>query len=215
MGKIFRSLYFWRIAPWAALNQGSFMAIQGLWAGPWLIDVAGYSRETSALILMLIAVSMVAGFILIGAIAHRLNSRGVPLTTVLAGGLTVFLLVLLSLTLPVWRGTPVLWMLFGFFGTSGALAYATLSRHVPKEAAGKVNTSQNTLLFLCAFGAQWGVGGIIESAPAADGLGYAPGGYQNALLVLVALLAAAAIWFFVSGWLLRRGASENPAPRRS
>ena len=204
MGKIFRSLYFWRIAPWAALNQASFMAFQSLWAGPWLIDVAGYSRDTTALILMFIAISMIAGYIIIGAVAHRLSSRGVPLTTVMAGGLVTFLLVLASLALPAWPGTPVLWMLFGFFGTSGALAYATLSRHVPKEAAGKVNTSQNTLLFVSAFAAQWGVGGIIEASPAADGLGYAAAGYQNAILVLAALLAAAGIWFFVSGLLLRR-----------
>ena len=35
---------FWWIAPLGALAQGSFMAIQGLWAVPWMMEVEGMSR---------------------------------------------------------------------------------------------------------------------------------------------------------------------------
>ena len=41
---IFSSLRFWRIAPWTVMSQASFMAIQGLWSGPWMRDVAGFER---------------------------------------------------------------------------------------------------------------------------------------------------------------------------
>jgi hypothetical protein len=41
MGTILRSLHFWRIAPWATLSQGTFLAVHGLWAGPWLAGCGG------------------------------------------------------------------------------------------------------------------------------------------------------------------------------
>jgi len=45
---IFGSPAFRRVAPWAALSQASFLAVQGLWAGPWLLEVGGYTREAAA-----------------------------------------------------------------------------------------------------------------------------------------------------------------------
>ena len=209
MRKIYGSLHFWRIAPWVALNQASFLALQGLWAGPWLLDVAGYSRETTSIILMLIAVSMVAGYVSIGSIAHRLHRRGIPLAAVCAGGMLAFLGTLLMLILPPWGATPILWMLFGFFGTSGALGYAILAQRVPPEAAGKVNTAQNLLIFVGAFVAQWGVGAVIAGSPAADGMGYAPAGYRSAMLIIAAFLTLGALWFWVAGFLETK---ERPAP---
>ena len=44
VANIFRSPVFYRIAPSSVLSQASFLAIQGLWAGPWLRDVAGLGK---------------------------------------------------------------------------------------------------------------------------------------------------------------------------
>ena len=48
VGGIFRSPVFWRIAPASVLSQASFLAIQGLWAGPWLRDVSGLDQVAAA-----------------------------------------------------------------------------------------------------------------------------------------------------------------------
>ena len=45
--EIFRSPVFWQIVPWATLSQATMLAFQGLWTGPWLRDVAGFSRGES------------------------------------------------------------------------------------------------------------------------------------------------------------------------
>ena len=42
---VFTSLDFWRVAPLTTLSQATFLSIQGLWAGPWLKDVAGLDRR--------------------------------------------------------------------------------------------------------------------------------------------------------------------------
>ena len=48
---IYRSPVFWRIAPSSVLSQATFLAIQGLWAGPWLRDVMGLDKAATAGIL--------------------------------------------------------------------------------------------------------------------------------------------------------------------
>ena len=65
---VFTSLDFWRVAPLTTLSQASFLAIQGLWVGPWLKDVAGLDRAGVAGVLLWIAVAMVAGFISLGSL---------------------------------------------------------------------------------------------------------------------------------------------------
>jgi sugar phosphate permease len=76
IGKVFTSSLFWRAAPLTVSAQATFLAIQGLWAGPWLRDVAGMSRAEVADHLLLIAVAMVAGFLSIGWAAQKAGRLG-------------------------------------------------------------------------------------------------------------------------------------------
>ena len=71
--KVFTSPVFWRIAPLTVAAQAAFLAIQSLWSGPWLRDVAGLGRADVANHLLLIAMAMIAGFLLMGLIAERLG----------------------------------------------------------------------------------------------------------------------------------------------
>lgn len=143
VGSIFRSRLFWQIAPLTVLSQATFMAIQGLWAGPWLRDVAGLERSTMANYLLLIAAAMVAGYLSMGTLAVWLNRFGIRPLSVAAGGMLLFMLTQLAIVL-VWTTTVLpLWMLFGFFGTSGIVTYAALSQQFPPWLAGRVNTALN------------------------------------------------------------------------
>ena len=45
---IYRDPYFWRITPLMFTGASLQMAIQGLWAGPWLSDVEGLARASVA-----------------------------------------------------------------------------------------------------------------------------------------------------------------------
>jgi len=201
--KVFTSLTFWRIAPMAALSQAIFLAIHGLWSGPWLRDVAGLNRAEVANTLLLVAVSMVAGFISLGAAAERLSRYAVRPVVVAMAGMILFTVVLLGITLEATGWAVVLWLLFGFFGTAGILPYAVLSQSFPTYLSGRVNTALNLLVFVAAFVAQWGIGSIIELWPAtADGR-YAPAGYRAAFGIMLALQTLAMIWFFLAGRILR------------
>jgi MFS family permease len=201
---IFRSPVFWRIAPASVLSQASFLAIQGLWAGPWLRDVSGLDKVVAADYLFWIAAAMVAGFLGLGQLTYRLSRLGVPSVGVATGGMALFMLVQLALLMG-WGPLLPLWVLFGFFGASGVLTYAILTQAFPPTQAGRVNTALNLLVFVAAFAGQWGIGAIINLWPLASG-GYADFGYRWAFGLALALQALT--W----GWLLigvRRPMGKN------
>ncbi|HAS50954.1 MAG TPA: MFS transporter [Gammaproteobacteria bacterium] len=193
---IFRSPIFWRIAPTAVLSQAAFLAIQGLWAGPWLRDVAGLDKAAAADYLFWIAAAMVAGFLGLGQLTYRLSRLGMPPLGVAVGGLALFMLAQLAL-LAGWGWIGLWWTLFGFFGTAGTLTYAILTQAFPPSVAGRVNTALNLLVFVAAFAGQWGMGAIINHWPQESG-GYAAAGYHWAFGLALALQALTWGWLLIS-----------------
>ena len=196
---VFSDARFWRIAPVTVMSQAAFLSIQGLWAGPWLRDVAGLERMAAAEVLLLVAVSMVAGFLTLGTVASRINSDGRRPFAAPIGGMLMFMTVqaVVLLRLPVPPALP--WIGFGFFGTSGILSYSALSQQFPPALAGRVNTGINLLVFVAAFICQWGIGAIIQRWPAQPGGGFATAGYLAGFAAVLALQIAAALWFGLSG----------------
>jgi len=192
VAEIFRSPVFWRIAPSSVVSQAAFMAIQGLWAGPWLRDVAGLDKTAAAGYLFWVAAAMVAGFLGMGQLAYRLSRRGISPLAVAAGGMALFMLAQLALLLKLEPLLP-LWVLFGFLGTAGTLNYAILTQAFPPALAGRVNTALNLLVFVAAFAGQWGMGAIINRWPAAGG-GYAEPGYQLAFGLALAGQLLTWVW---------------------
>ena len=196
--QVFSSLTFWRIAPVTVMSQTAFLAIQGLWSGPWLRDVAGLEREMIAQILFMIAAAMIAGFIFMGAVAERLSRLGIKPIAVAVTGMAAFMItqVLLILEVTTWAST--VWVLFGIFGTTGIIPYAVLSQSFPLHLSGRVNTGVNLLVFICAFAAQWGIGAIINLWPAPATGGYATPGYRAGFAMMLCLQVLGLLWFFAA-----------------
>lgn len=214
VAEVFSSPVFWRIAPWATLSQAAYLAIQGLWSGPWLRDAAGFDRSEVAQMLLLVAVAMTAGYLFLGIVANRLNRAGWNPLTVAAIGMLVFMLAQAMIVSGWIPDVRLVWMLFGFFGTSGILCYADLSQRFPARLAGRVNTGLNLLVFIVAFTAQWGIGAVIDLWPSTTA-GYAVPGYRAGFGLMLGLQAMAAVWFLGAGWRQRRaGGNVAATPAR-
>jgi len=208
---VYTNPLFWRIAPWAVTSQATFLAVQTLWAGPWLRDVGGYERASVAQGLLVIAAAMVAGFALIGAITARLSRSGIKPLNVVVFGMSVFMVVQALIIFHLTFLTLPLWILFGFFGSTGVVTYAILCQSFPENLAGRVNTSLNVMVFVVAFGGQWGIGEIINLWPtAADGR-YTPVSYQAGFGLMLVLQLLSVFWFILAGIKIRRRsiASKN------
>ncbi len=193
--------FFLRIAPLTFTAQGTFLAFQTLWAGPWLRDVAGFDRVAAANMLLLIALAMLVGFIVLGWAAERLEKIGVNPIIVPTVGMSLFILIQFGLVFQ-WTAVALpLWLVFGFFGTTGIIFYPVLTRAFPPTLSGRVVTAINLLVFFGAFAFQWGVGEVIDLWPPSGG-GYAPAAYRVAFGILLALEVLSLGWFFaVRRWL--------------
>ena len=196
--EVFTSRKFWRTAPLTTMSQAAFLAIQGLWAGPWLTHVAKFERTEVARLLFWVAVAMIAGFITLGTIAERLSRQGVSVATTAVTGMILFMIVQLLLIVgPISWSVPV-WLAFGFLGTSGIIAYSALSLSFPVYLSGRVTTSINLLVFISAFACQWAIGGIIDFFATAQTT-LPVHGFKVGFVLMLLLELCGAVYYMVSG----------------
>ena len=207
--QVFTSLKFWHIAPLVTMSQTAFLAIQGLWAGPWLRDVIGLGRDEAAAVLFWVAVAMMVGFIILGAAAARLSRSGISPGLTSACCMALFLAVqVLVLVLPAsfyfW-----VWLAFGFIGTAGIIAYAGLSQLFEAKLSGRVTTGVNMLVFVSAFSWQWIIGVIIEHWPVAADGSYNEKGFYYGFGLLIGCQLIALIWYVIGSRMLGRSLQQN------
>lgn len=194
IARIFRDPRFLRVMPVGAMAMGAFLAIQGLWAGPWLRDVAGQDAAGVATGLTAMAAGMTVGFLLMGIIAERLGRLGVPVAVVGGIGMAAFLVAVVAMAAGAGGAPLTLCAAFGFVGASSSLMYTVVAGLYPPHMAGRATTSLNLTMFLAAFLLQWGLGVVIGLWPKGEG-GWPPEAHCAALAIPAALLAAALLWY--------------------
>jgi len=204
LAAIFVSPVYWRYAPQSALMVGGFMALQGLWAVPWLMQVSGLSREAAAQHLLVMGGFMLAGLLAIALGIRRIEQAGLSAGRLLGLGMGLALATGLLIVL---RIGPTLWLwgITGLFFAVANLAYALLTREFPLHLTGRVNTALNLLVFASAFIIQWGFG-VLADAFTGGGL-TTPAAYVRAYAVLLLCQAA--------GWLWYLYGSVRPGGRRT
>jgi predicted MFS family arabinose efflux permease len=193
--RILASRTFWRFSPAVATLSMFNFAYLGLWAGPWLRDVAGMDGPARAGVLFLYTFAMVVGNVLIGSAASRANAVGLPPFLVpivsLAG------LVLLQAGLMLQPSQPsvvlVLWLAIAVLSASGPVGYVAICQMFPAEQTGRVSTAANTLTLGAAFLVQAAIGWILDLWPRTASGGWDPDGYSWALALTAAVQALAAL----------------------
>jgi MFS family permease len=195
LGSVLRSREFWRYAPMVATGLGGFVALQGLWAVPWLMQVSGQGRDVAAFHMLLTTLAMICGFLGTALTVGPLRRRGVAPGRVMAIGNIAGLVVVFLL----WQGvgsSHVLWFILGIVFAVGNLAYAEITSRFAPTLAGRVNTALNLANFVGAFSIQWGYGVMLDSLRAA---GWTPAdSHRAAFGTLFALQAAGLAWYLMS-----------------
>lgn len=195
--QIFTDRRFWRLAPITALSLATFTSIQGLWAGPYLSHVAQYSRVQIGNTLFWVAAAMICGYILLGSLAAKLAKGPVRVEDTAAAGIIVFMFSQLLLIIGPGKFLLTTWIAFGFFGTSGILAYSALSQTFPPHLSGRVITAVNLLVFVGAFCCQWLIGVIIQAL--SPGSTYSPSGFRWAFGAVLLFQLLCLAFYFIPG----------------
>ena len=205
---VFAHPRFWWIAPLAGFGTGTFMAVQGLWSVPWLIEVNGHSRAVAAQHLLAMGVAMLAGYLALGLFAPRLARRGAHPRHLFGAGFALNMAALAAILAEL-PGTWVWWPLYGLSATVNILGFTMLNDGFAVELAGRANTALNLLMIGGSAAAQWGIGLVVDAARVGLGLGVA-GGLKLAFAVALALYALAYAWF-AWGWRRHAGVARAAA----
>ncbi|MDZ4188532.1 MAG: MFS transporter [Hydrogenophaga sp.] len=190
---IWRHPYFRQMLPIGFVNYGGMVAVQTLWAGPWMVKVAGYTPQQSAAGLFGINVSMLGAFWLWGIVNPRLVQRGLAAERLIAWGVPLSLGVLAAIVLlGAGAGWPM-WALFCVSSTFMALSQPAVALALPAEAAGRALSAYNLAIFSGVFTAQWGIGLVIDAFGA---LGWSePDRYRGAMGVFLLCCVLAYLGF--------------------
>lgn len=180
--EIWRSAYFWRMTPIGFFSYGGMVAIQTLWAGPWMTQVAGWTAGEAAQGLFLVNLAMLMTFWLWGMITPGLARKGVPVERLIAWGLPLSFGVIGVL---VWMGPEIGSAaaagvaLFCVTSTFVSLAQPAVGMAFPSHLAGRALSAYNLVVFAGIFVVQWGIGLLVD---AGRGMGLEkPAAYQAAL----------------------------------
>jgi hypothetical protein len=182
-------------------TQAVFLSLPGLWATPWLADVAGLGSAARAAVLAAFPIGMLGGFVALSLLVGRwrITARGAA-----DAGTGLFLIAQAAILIVGHHAPFAACLAFGAFGVASTLYYPELARGFPLALAGRANTALNLVVFIAAFGAQYGMAALIGLWPA--DAGQRPVAAYAMTLGLVLVLQAAAF-----AWLLacRRQAGSS------
>jgi predicted MFS family arabinose efflux permease len=160
---IFRHTGFIRLLPLGFINYGGLIAVQSLWAGPWLTDVAGQSAQAAAQGLFLINLSMLATFMTWGFVMPRLALRGWTAQGLIARGVPASLALLAAAVLLGPRAGAPVWAAWCVSSTFVSLAQPAVAQAFPAAQAGRALSAYNLVIFSGVFFVQWSVGVAIDA----------------------------------------------------
>ncbi len=197
LATIYRDRLFWRLAPVAACAAGSNLAFAGLWAGPWLKDVAGLGPDGIGFSLLCYALLVIAGYVVSGTLGSFLTRRNISLVVMIAGSFIVSIVLQIPLLLPSGAGRWIVLVSMGVFNGITALCYPVLNAHFPHGMSGRVNTAMNLFFFCGAFALQYAVGAVVSLFPQASPGRYPAMAYQVGFGLMIAVELAAWLWLLV------------------
>ena len=160
-GPVWRNAYFWRMAPVGFFCYAGMLAVQTLWAGPWMPVVGGYPPLSAATGLFAINLCMLIPFWVWGLITPRLSKGGISANQLIAWGQPLSFAVLFGV---IWlgpdlgAGTAAALALFCMASTFVALAQPAVGMAFPPHLAGRALSAYNLVIFVGVFVVQWGIG---------------------------------------------------------
>jgi MFS family permease len=141
---ILRDRQAWLISWSAFIRYGILAAVQGLWAGPYLMDVMGYSPVTAGNLLFLLTLGVVIGNPVSGFLSDRVfkKRKGIMVTALAGLSLTLAGLAFVPVGAPLWL-LVAFFSAFGIFAGTGSIPYAHLKELTPPERSATALTVLN------------------------------------------------------------------------
>lgn len=199
---IFANRYFRRMAWLGFVNYAVLVAVQTLWAGPWMTVVAGYSASGAASGLFAMNLTMLFVFWFWGMANPRLHRAGLSAERIILWGLPLGFIALAAIA---WLGPRAGWEAFAAYCALSsvlALTHPAIGMAFAAHEAGRAISAFNLLLFAGVFAAQWCIGAALDWLQAAHWPAV------DAYRAVFAMLALACCLSYL--WLLQGFANVRP-----
>jgi len=194
-GEIFGNRDFWLLGVIAFCWYGNYLALQGLWGGPYLMEVLHLSREATGNMLMCTSLGFITGSMLTDTIARRFFHSYKK--TLWAGQLLLLILMTAFLGWAEIIPRPLLAAVFFAIGlsvSSGVMIYPIIRSMFPVRIVGTALTSLNFYVLMGAATTQQVMGIIIGSFGETAG-SVSAGSYHTAFMLPVAGLAVSIVMY--------------------
>ena len=162
LGDVWRNKFFRSTIPLGLFNYGGMIAVQTLWAGPWMVRVAGYDPLKSATGLFWINITMLLAFFLWGYILPKITKYGLEAIKLMKYGLPLSYTALLFIIISGENAGAAHFTIYILTSIVLTLTQPAVAMSFPTSLAGKSLTSFNLLIFLGTFIMQWGIGLVID-----------------------------------------------------
>lgn len=195
---ILGTLAFWQVSFLGFCRYGTFVALQGVWFGPYLMSIKGYAPVAAGNILTMLSVGMAIGSPISGYLAGRVfrTTKSVLMLGMTCYGLTLFPL------MGIWKiesatAFSALFFCLGFFNGFGMLGYTHIKELFPLSMSGTATTGINFFIM-------WGgaffiqIIGVIISLYTGTHQAYPAGSYHLAFFVCVIAMFASLIFYVFS-----------------
>ena len=186
MRRVLGSYSFWPVAGWFFFDCAIFFSFGGLWGGPYLMQVYGYSKSQAGHILSMLAVGMIIGSPLLSYLSNNVFKARKPLL-IISSAIT---LVITSVFM-LWvdrvppAGLYLLCLAMGVFTSAiVVIGFTTTKELFPVRMAGTATGLVNLFPFAGGAVFQPLLGYVLESQGRA-GAAFTVAGYRQAFMVLV------------------------------
>ena len=201
---IVRHPVFVRAMPLGFVTYGGLIAVQALWAGPWMTQVVGWSALQAAQGLFVINLTMLVSFMAWGIVMPRLAQLGWSPERLIGGGWPIGVAVMLAIVL-LGSNAAAGWLALWCACTSViALCQPAVAQAFRREEVGRALSAFNLVIFAGVFACQWGMGLAIDAMVAA---GWERAASHRAAMTLLLLgMAAAGAWYWLYPGIVARRA---------
>ncbi|MEJ2097448.1 MAG: MFS transporter [Deltaproteobacteria bacterium] len=190
---------YWIISLGSFCRYGIFAAIQGLYAGPYLMFVMDLKPVTVGNIILSMNIGIICGGPLFGWISDRLiHSRKWVIIPGLTGfGTMVWVLATLSPGAGI-VSLAALFFMVGFFSSSGGIMYPHIKERMPPEKSGMAMTGINFFTMIGPAVFLQGLGVVMQTLHSENA--WSADAFQHAFLICGScLMGVALLYVFTSG----------------
>ena len=188
---VFADIRFWRMALLIFFTNGTLLAFQGLWAGPYLSDVLGLDAIGRGNVLFVLSLGVTIGFLISGWLSDRFG-----LARVVGLGTALFIVAQVTLALqPPLAVVLAACLVFGLFGGFSIMLLAQPRLVFPLAITGQATTATNLFAIGGTFLIQWWFGLVVNTFPANAVGGYPPAAYSVALALTAGGTLLALLWY--------------------